>query len=93
MSGEIEVDKCDVCGEIAEVQRTYFDYAISCECHNNHHFEVVKHCSKCVPKVPTHIHPLIKAMDGKSYRTTMLNILPIQIYGEFIIDEPIFKED
>jgi hypothetical protein len=32
------------------------------------------------------------AMDGKSYRTTITNILPIKIVGEFIITEPIIKE-
>lgn len=46
----------------------------------------------CIPSIPTEIHPYIKAMDGKSYKTTITNILPIEIVGEFIITEPIIQE-
>lgn len=52
MSGEIQVDYCEVCGELGPVQRTTFYYGIKCECHSPEHFELVLHCKKCIPKEP-----------------------------------------
>lgn len=92
MNCGIEFGKCDICGKECGLERTYFEYDINCECHSPKHFELVRHCKDCVPSIPTEIHPYIKAMDGKSYRTTITNILPIRINGEFIITEPIIKE-
>ena len=92
MNRGIEFGKCDICGKKGGLERTYFEYDINCECHSPKHFELVVHCKDCVPSIPTEIHPYIKAMDGKSYRTTITNILPIRINGEFIITEPIIKE-
>ena len=92
MNCKIEFGKCDICGKDDNLERTYFEYDIKCDCHSPRHFELVRHCKDCVPSMPTEIHPYIKAMDGKSYRTTITNILPIKIVGEFIITEPIIKE-
>ena len=92
MSCNIEFGKCDICGKEDNLERTYFEYDINCECHSPKHFELVSHCKDCVPSMPTEIHPYIKAMDGKSYRTTITNVLPIRIVGEFIITEQIIKE-
>ena len=92
MSCGIEFGKCDICGKEDNLERTYFEYDIKCECHSPKHFELVRHCKNCIPSMPTEIHPYIKAMDGKSYRTTITNILPIEIRGEFIITKSIIKE-
>ena len=92
MSCCIEFGKCDICGKEDNLIRTYFEYDIKCDCHSPRHFELVVHCKDCIPSMPTEIHPYIKAMDGKSYKTTITNILPIEIVGEFIITEPIIQE-
>ena len=83
MSCDIEFGKCDICGKEENLERTYFEYDINCECHSPKHFELVSHCKDCVPSMPTETHP---------YRTTITNILPIKIVGEFIITEQIIKE-
>ena len=97
----IEFGKCDICGKEAALSRTYFKYRIgSCECcrsklrdGSNGHFEVVHHCNKYVPHLPTVIHPLFKALDGKVYRANVTNVLPFEIEGNFIIEEPVIMED
>ena len=65
MSCGIEFGKCDICGKEDNLERTYFEYDIKCECHSPKHFELVSHCKDCVPSMPTEIHPYIKAMEGK----------------------------
>lgn len=92
MSDGIEFGKCEICGKEAPLERTYFFYNIKCGCHSPQHFELVIHCADCIPKMPSIIHPMIKAMDGKEYRTTIVNILPIDISGAYIIDKPIIQE-
>ena len=52
MSGASEFGKCDICGELKNLQRTYFEYNIKCECHSPNHFEVVHHCYNCIPIEP-----------------------------------------
>ena len=52
MSGEVEFGKCSICGKETTLERTYFHYAIKCECHSPRHFELVIHCKECVPKEP-----------------------------------------
>ena len=92
----IEWGKCEVCGKEGQLERTYFYYNVKCECcgdKNNRHFEMVCHCSKCPAPVPVHIHPWVKALDGKEYKADICNMLPIQIEGKFIIDKPIIKKD
>ena len=97
----IEFGKCDICGKKATLLRTYFKYRIgSCECcesklrdGSNGHFEVVHHCNKCVPHLPTIIHPLFKALDGKVYRANITNVLPFEIEGEYIIEEPVIVDN
>lgn len=48
----IEFGICDVCGEEGPLQRTYWHYLIKCECHSPSHFEMQRHCSKCIPIEP-----------------------------------------
>lgn len=98
--GDIEFGTCDVCGKEAPLERTYFYYHIHCECCGSkdkdgqkQHFVMVAHCKDCPAPMPTSIHPLCKAMDGKSYRANITNILPTEIRGQFIINEPIIKND
>ena len=53
MSGCIEKGTCDVCGEEhVEVERTYYNYPIKCECHSPNHFTMVRHCKGCIPTEP-----------------------------------------
>lgn len=53
MSGSVEYAKCEVCGVEGPLERTYFQYAIKCECHSPNHFEMVRHCRKCIPVEPS----------------------------------------
>lgn len=85
MCGDAEYGRCEICGKESVLDRTYFYYDISCECCNKRHHEMVRHCHSCVPEIPDSIHPLIKAMDGRSYKATVTNVLPIEVQGEFII--------
>lgn len=48
----IEFGKCEICGNETSLDRTYFRYDIQCECHSPRHFELVRHCNKCVPVEP-----------------------------------------
>jgi len=97
----IEFGKCDICGKETYLSRTYFRYRIGgCTCcgctlsdGTKGHFEVVHHCNKCIPHLPTVIHPLFKALDGKTYRANITSVLPFEIEGKFIIEEPVIKED
>ena len=90
MCGAIEFGKCDICGKEAQLERTYFEYAISCDCcvakHEDEpvHFEMVRHCSECIPSLPT---------EGKSYRAIIKNVLPINICDQFNITEAVIIED
>ena len=52
MSGSAEYGKCEICGVDTFIERTYFRYNIKCECHSPYHFELVRHCSNCVPIEP-----------------------------------------
>lgn len=63
MSGEIEFDKCEVCGKETELQRTYFRYDVKCECHSPNHFELVRHCIDCVPEEPKYTKISVKTED------------------------------
>ncbi|OUO00469.1 hypothetical protein B5F97_12080 [Bacteroides clarus] len=99
MCNSIEWGKCEICGKEEQLERTYFYYPIHCECcgskdknGQNVHFEMVRHCINCPAPMPKEIHPLCKAMDGNTYRASISNILPIDIRGEFIINESIIKE-
>jgi len=52
MSGSYEFGLCQYCKKEKPLQRTYFEYAIKCECHSPNHFELVYHCSDCIPIEP-----------------------------------------
>lgn len=93
---DIEYGKCPLCGKESNLQRTYFYYSIKgCECCgcNKGHFEMIRHCNKCIPSIPKIIHPIFKSLDGKNYISTINDILPIHIEGEFIITEKIIDDD
>lgn len=51
--GDIEIGKCEICKkENVQLLRTTIDFPfIECECHNRH-FETIRHCVNCEPKVP-----------------------------------------
>ena len=94
--GDQEFGKCDICGNEAVLSRTYFYYPIHCQCCGSkdkngqmQHFVMVRHCDKCVPKVPTEIHPLLRDMCGNEIRADIKNIMPEDISGQFIIDDKI----
>lgn len=56
MPGEIEINKCEVCGkENVQVSRKYYYYDIECECHSPLHFEFIRHCKDCEPRPPEYI--------------------------------------
>ena len=100
MCNSIEWGKCEICGKEDQLERTYFYYSIYCECcgnkdenGQNRHFEMVRHCRKCPAPMPKEIYPLYKAMDGKTYRASISNMLPVDVRGEFIVNEPIIKEE
>jgi hypothetical protein len=60
MSGDCEFGKCDICSKENYLQRTYFHYDIKCECHSPKHFELVIHCSNCVPNEPKETKIILK---------------------------------
>lgn len=96
MCNSIEWGRCEICGKETQLERTYFYYPIHCECcgnKENRHFEMIRHCKKCPAPMPKEIHPLCKAMDGKAYHASVSNMPPIDIHGEFIINERIIKEE
>jgi hypothetical protein len=60
MSGNIEFGKCEICGKMKVLQRTYFNYNIKCECHSPNHFELVIHCADCIPTEPVETKIVLK---------------------------------
>lgn len=48
------------------------------------HFVKVRHCNDCSPKIHSEIHPLIKGVDSKIYKTNITNILTSDVSGEYI---------
>ena len=52
MSGEMEWGTCPSCKKEGPINRTYYHYAIKCECHSPTHFEIVYHCNECEPQEP-----------------------------------------
>lgn len=64
---EIEIGKCECCGaENVELERTYFRYPFSCECHAPSHFVMVRHCKDCKPKEPEETKVVLKTADLKN---------------------------
>ena len=98
MSGDIEWGTCEICGKETSLERTYFYYPIHCECcgcKDNEgqklHFELVHHCKDCPAPMPTEIHPVLRSMHGDETRADVTNILPVDIRGQFIINDQIIK--
>ena len=96
---EIEFGKCEICGKEAPLERTYFYYPVHCECCGSkdkdgqkQHFVAIRHCKDCSAPIPNVIQPVCKAADGIGHKAYIVNMLPTKIIGQFIIDEPIFKE-
>ena len=67
--GDIEWGKCDVCGIIRTLVRTYYYYSIKCECHSPQHFEIVRHCKDCVPTEPKLTRITLKTEVAKALKT------------------------
>lgn len=98
--GDIEWGKCEICGKEGPLERTYFYYPVHCECCGSkdkdgqkQHFVLVRHCDKCPAPVPPVIHPICKDATGKNHEAYIVNMMPSRISGQFIIDEPIIKEE
>jgi hypothetical protein len=60
MSGSVEYGKCEICGKETNLQRTYFNYKIKCECHSPNHFDLVRHCKDCKPQKPSETRVLLR---------------------------------
>lgn len=52
MAGTIEIYQCSICKKVGPVNRKYYMYRIKCECHSPWHFELVYHCTDCIPVEP-----------------------------------------
>lgn len=65
--GEIEIGKCEICGKRDKVLfREYYYYNIDCECcSGRQHFEIVRHCSNCIPEPPNTIHVHMKPAESR----------------------------
>jgi hypothetical protein len=50
--GAVEFGKCEICGKEGPLERKYYYYGNTCECHSPVHFEIVRHCKDCKPKEP-----------------------------------------
>ncbi len=74
--GEAEFGKCDICRNDASLQRTYYYYDIKCDCHSPQHFELVRHCSNCIPKPPlqtiVNIRPITPGSEGEGKEDVIL---------------------
>lgn len=91
---------CEICGHEAKLERTYFYYPVQCECceilgekQKRTHYEVVRHCEKCIPELPSEIHPSIKNMDGVVYRAALTGIMPVKIKGKAIVNGETIETD
>lgn len=62
--GDIEVANCDICKvKEKQVSRTYYRYAIQCDCCNtkaDNHFEIILTCKDCEPVPPKKIIVVLK---------------------------------
>lgn len=96
--GEIEIDKCDICGKEAQLDRTYFYYNIPCECcgckidNKDMHFVMVRHCNKCTPDIPIDIKVLQQGMNGTSKYVLIHKMIPYSIRGNFIINHNLMTD-
>ena len=52
MAGETEFGRCEICKENKPLLRTYYRYPFQCKCHSPQHFEMIRHCSTCIPEEP-----------------------------------------
>lgn len=56
------IGTCEICGEKNVVlKRTYFYYGeIRCKCHSLFHYDLIDHCSSCIPKQPKETKIILK---------------------------------
>ena len=78
MCGAIEYGKCQICDKETNLERTYFDYDVKCDCHSPNHFELVIHCKDCVPVIPK---ATFYKKDGKN--CVPVGLKPISIRGKY----------
>ena len=57
----VEFGMCDICKKDAPITRTYYRYAIKCNCHSPQHFVLIRHCNECKPVEPEFL--VIKTKD------------------------------
>lgn len=49
---DAEYGKCEICKISNYLTRTYFRFPIKCQCCGPTHFELITHCSECIPEMP-----------------------------------------
>ena len=88
--GELEFDKCEICGKETIVERTYFFYPIHCECcgrkdenGQDQHFVRIKHCTKCVPTIPEKFTVRVRDYKGNISLATVKRMKPTRINGNY----------
>lgn len=88
--GELEFDKCEICGKEIIVERTYFFYPIHCECcgskdenGKDQHFVRIKHCTKCVPTIPEKFTVRVRDYKGNISLATVKRMKPTSINGNY----------
>lgn len=55
---------CEICKKKdVNLNRTYFNYDLKCECHSPNHFDLVDHCKDCVPENPKTTNVILNTND------------------------------
>ena len=96
--GDIEFDKCDICGKESQIERTYFYYNIPCECcycnidNKDMHFVLIRHCSKCIPDIPIDIKIIQKGAHNATKTISIHKMIPYDILGRFTINHNLMED-
>lgn len=78
MCGYIEFGICQICGKPTNLERTYFEYGVKCDCHSPNYFELVIHCKDCAPVIPITTR---YSKDGKIQ--VLVDVKPNYIRGKY----------
>lgn len=81
MSGACLFGQCQICGKETNLDITYFNYNIKCDCCSPSHFVRVEHCKDCIPEIPKIITPVINYMNGSKLTTAICDQKPTEIIG------------
>ena len=74
--GDVEYDKCDICGVEGILSRKYYRYPIKCDCcnsKNDPHFEIVRYCKNCEPKPPRRVSVVMNPLTEIELREFKIN--------------------